>query len=540
MTTTGYSFRLFAVIFILLCSLSVSSKQKMHDVSGTLSLHKDMTKPVVIALPVSSTLTVKAVGLAGKGFKVGTWRNSANFSDVKPLPADGTVIFPNLDAGNYRIWVVNEGNKTSYGTHIKLKPGQNFTLDLDKKRSVKATIIFTKNGIPVPDFEMSISDKQSISYTGNYSDSKGECQIAFDKPGKALLSYGQTQGNLITLQGKRDIELKPGENTINIKLPTGKISGRVTNAMTGEPVPGALVQTYIYDIYPVQPSYNQPYSRSGVYPWFSGMIATANDGTFTLDTLQDGKYILVALTEQWQTIYISNHVNVSSKKPVTDLELRTTALGKLQVSLVDSKSGKALRAMPVVLFTPAGIQYFHDNSYEKPANLPAGKYVLWIRPDDGRHVQAKTQIEIKSGVTTKISVKLDTAGQRIVFRAPKGGKFEDLAWADKSATAFKGPADAPAVNDGTIHFRPWIAYKLSDARTGKSVLAGPNGPEWGGYLSGFNINRTAALPLKPGTYMLDAVMRNTENYSVSSNINLWRTRTKISVVAGKDTVIMVK
>lgn len=140
----------------------------------------------------------------------------------------------------------------------------------------------------------------------------------------------------------------------------------------------------------------------------------------------------------------------------------------------------------------------------------------------------------------RVTIKLIAAKQRIVFKAVKGGKFEDLAWADKPATFFPGPADAPAENNGEVDCRPWIGFTISDAATGKPVLTGPNGMLWGGVLPGFNINREAVLRTKPGKYMLDAVLRNTENHSVKPFANLWRIHTKITVTAGKDTVITIK
>ena len=48
------------------------------------------------------------------------------------------------------------------------------------------------------------------------------------------------------------------------------------------------------------------------------------------------------------------------------------------------------------------------------------------------------------------------------------------------------------------------------------MLTGWEGAQWGGSGEVSDSNRQLAIPVKPGAYILDAVMRNTEDYVVAS------------------------
>ena len=63
---------------------------------------------------------------------------------------------------------------------------------------------------------------------------------------------------------------------------------------------------------------------------------------------------------------------------------------------------------------------------------------------------------------------------------------------------------------------------------------------WSGILEGFDSKRDVALPVRPGTYELDAVMRNSDDYVVGSKTNLWHVHRKVTVVEGRDTIIEVR
>jgi len=500
----------------------------------------DLTKPVSIALPKSSVLTVQTQSFTEKDPCV-SLAYSVDGSIETKQSADGRVIFQDLRPGKYTLTVSNPQGKFSSGICLILKPGQHKTVKMENKHKVNAMIRFTRNNEPVSNVSVVVNNKDGSIGTSTYTDSRGVCHVGLAKPGLAIMTYFRMQpypfieGQIISLK------LHTGDNTIDIKLPAGRISGHLIDSQTLLPIKGTIINTFTKRRASVNFLYDEPYRGNGFKFWYGSAPASSMDGTFQLDNLPSGNITLTCTSQDSRSTYIGNTVKLSADKPVKGLVLKITDPGKLHVSLVDSVSGKTLRAMPAVLFSPHYDRIYPDETYDKPTSVPAGKYIIWVRPDDGKHFQENTRIEVESGKTTDVTIELVPAGQRIVFSAIKGGRFEDLAWPDKPSTAFQGYADAPAVNDMTyMNSRPWIGYVIKDADTRKPVLAGPNGPEWGGYLPGFNIDRTAALPIKPGNYLMQAVLRNTTNRAVLSGDNLWKTHKRFTVVAGRDIIIDVK
>ncbi len=501
----------------------------------------DLTQPITIALPKSSVLTVKAPTLADQDFWISLAYGIDGSITSKQIPHDGRVIFPDLRPGKYTLTASNTQGKFSFAVSVNLEPGQHKTIKMENRYKVRANIRFTRNQKPVSNVSVVVNNKDGSIGTSAYTDARGECHVGLARPGLAIMTYFRMQSYPFIEGQIIPLKLHSGNNTIEIKLPTGRISGRLIDAKTLEPIKGAIINCFTKRRASINYLYDEPYRGNGFSFWYCSAPVTSMDGAFRLNNLPSGNITLTCTSLDSRTTYIGNTVTLSEKKPVKELILKFIDPGKLHVSLVDSVSGKTLRAMPVVLFTLHHGRIFPDENYEKPTPVPAGKYILWVRPDDGKHFQAKTLINVESGNTTNVTIKLNPAAQRIVFSAAKGGRFEALAWPDKPATAFQGYADAPSVNDMTyMNSRPWIGYVIKDADTRKPVLTGPNGPEWGGYLPGFNINRIAAIPIKPGNYLMQAVLRNTTNRAVLSGDNLWKMHKRFTVVAGKDTVIDVK
>jgi hypothetical protein len=396
---------------------------------------------------------------------------------------------------------------------------------------VRAKFIFTRNGAPVPDVRIEIQSEDGSSAMLATSDSKGVCRIGLEKSGSAIVTYHEVRGEQRMVSRYRTIpvNLKPGDNTINIKLPTSRLSGRLVDAKTLKPIQGELLRSFTQSKPPISLQFDKPYKNTGFAQWYGACATTAKDGTFTIEDLPYGQITLTSDFHPMGATFISTPITFNEKTQTRPVLLKMFDPGRLRIQLVDAKSGAALKPMPVVLYTTSRALVNTNSKYNNPTAVPPGKYVLWIRPDDGRHLPANVNIEIKSGKTLNITIKLIPSSQRIVFKVVKGGRFDELAWPEK-----------PAQDSVSSPIHPWVGFTLYNAATGKTVLTGPNGPEWGGCLTAFDKNRITALPIAPGKYVLVAVLRNIEHYSVKPYSNLWRTKQKITVAAGKDTVITIK
>lgn len=496
----------------------------------------DLTKPLKLTLLTPATLTINAARLAGEGARVNLTFVKNRCSTTQPskeISKDGYISYPNLEPGDYIAYV--HCGRQSEMRAISLKPGQTFTLDLDKERPVVVKGLVTRQGAPVPDVTVEVQRGMNIYSSSSTTDSQGRYAINVEETGPAELNhYQRKNGQMVGYHGQRT-DLKPGENTIDIKLPSGSVSGRVVDAKTGEPFEGRQIFAWAKWDPPTSRHYNYPVTKGGFGERLSE-ATTAKDGSFALENMPDGPIVLVVAGRYQQ--WIGSPITVSERTPVEGVEVKLPEPGMLKVSVVDAKTGKPVSAQ-ISLYTPDRAPAITDNRYDTGTSVPAGKYVLWVEPTDDRHLPASTDVEVKSEKTARVTIKLNPCRQRIVFRVAKDGKLEKLRWPDKDPKSSK-TVDVLTVNEDLFKERPWIGFALSDVATGKAVLVGPNGPEWGGYLSSFDPNRETALPVKAGRYVLDAVLRNTEDYLVASNADLSKLHREITVTEGEDTVVTMK
>lgn len=500
----------------------------------------DLTKPLKLVLQMPSELTVRAASMAGEGARVDlTFDKNRCYSVVasKDIPADGKVHFEGLESGHYLLSV--RGKQQSEMRDFTLEPGKPHVVDLDGKRLVTLSGTVTRGGVPVPDVNVSIERGTNRYSSSSRTDAQGRYTISVEAPGPATLVHYQMNGSQITGRDSRPVDLKNGQNTIDVKLPSGTISGRLVDAKTGQPLDGQSVAAWAKWQPPARRVYSEP-SLNGGYGRVVSATTTGKDGMFTLSGLPDGPVVLTVVGQLQRTRWIGSPLTVSEKKPVRGVEIRLPEPGRLGVSVVDSRSGKPVDAASISLYTRDGAPVITDNRYRETTSVPAGEYVMWVEPTDGKHMPAYAEVDVLPGKTALATVKLNPAAQRIVFRAARGGKLEKLRWPDKDPRPSQGPVNVLTQSEDMFRSRPWIGFALSDAATGKPVLAGPSGPKWGDYLTGFDGKREAVLPIKPGAYTLDAVLRNTEDYKVDSNANLWRKQCRVTVKPGKDTVIAVQ
>lgn len=491
----------------------------------------DLTKPVDIVLPAPAVLEVVAASFAGDGayvyLSIERDRCTTTVSSGA-LPADGRMVHSELEPGAYRVQVSRSGQMAM--RMIRLKSGERYVLDLDRERPVRVSGVVTRRGEPVAGVRASVSRGENRDYSITGPD--GRFTIAFDETGLAAINFYEDGPGGTSNVAFGPLDLKPGENTVDQALPAGVVTGRVVDAPTGAPIGGEIVEAQIRWPASSHRHYSSPYAGNS-WGRVVSSIKTASDGSFTLDGVPSEEVVIaVRGKESYVPSCVTRPMLVDEKTPLENVTIGVDEPGILDLSVVDAKTGKPVTGQITRLMTEDGVPVHSRSSFQSPSEAPPGSYTLWVKPLDGRHLPAWAKLEIKPGKTAKAQVKVPAAEQRIVFQVPRGSRFEKLRWTTNAAWSSGAPGDDEQ--------HAWIGYSLSDAATGEPVVIGPFGPEWGGFIERSDANPDLAIAVKPGTYLLEAVLRNTEDFAIDSDANLWRTKQKVTVKAGKDSVIVVK
>lgn len=494
-------------------------------------LNIDLTKPIQSTILASATIEIHAESLVGKDMNLRLWSLEVMpafraFTIYEPLQK--FMKFSDLQPCSYMLDI--DGEKDSLFLDIKLEPGQHYVLDLDKKLEEVHGVV-TQNGRPMPHRSVTVYYEGSdYRWNSSETDDEGKYSIpVFDAKLATTVSADK---------GKKSVKLKSGTNTVDFEISSSStsasISGRVIDA-AGKPFPGHIfcwVQKK-----PDVDRYNDPYAEA-VFDDNYGPVEL--DGTFNFDNLSGATYSLIASSDLFLTSRsLSKQIKLDENVHLKDIELKIAESGKLKVTVLDSATGKPVSDIPIMLTTVDRIPLNAlSRRYESPTDVPVGKYILWIEPNDGKYAPAHSAVEILPDKTAEVTFKMKKPQQSIVFKAIKRGPFDKLNWPDRDREISHGSQilRPPIASED----RPWIGFKLIDAVTGKPVLTDSKGLKWGGYVSAFDANREASLPIKPGNYILDAVLRNTDDYKVASKVNLWAIHTKLIVTKGKDTVILIK
>ena len=497
--------------------------------STLIRTNADITKPFTLKLTAGAVLTVKAPAYANTDVSLDFIKNRCwSTLPSKKLSQDGIQTFSDLVAGDYII-NINNGHGKSEGWPITLTAGEKYTLDLTRKRPVTINGRFARKGAPVEGMNVIIrcGEDEKQFWVSSTTDADGRYTISIDKPGPATLAF---YGEGVDYQ-YRSTNLKQGTNSLNVQIPTGLISGCLTDAKTGTPLGSERIMAMSKCGAPKQWNYDWSITNCR---WESVSSATTNpDGTFVIENLPDGPIILSVVNQSLHTRAISKPILVKQNMPVRGIELKMPETGTIDLTVLDAKTGKPILGRLTTLCTSDGIVLYLDGgNMISPVNVPAGRYTLWVEPLDDQHMNVKTDVEIKPGKTAKVTLKLNAAKQKIIFRAAKGGKFEKLRWPDKEkASAQIITLPNPSIQEDLFKGRLWIGYKITNTAGGEPLI---------GRTEGFNRKRESTIPVKPGIYIIDAVLRNTEDCDVASKANLWKISTKITVKPERDTIIDIR
>ena len=173
------------------------------------------------------------------------------------------------------------------------------------------------------------------------SDSEGRYSAQLDKPGDYLFTVQRAYGGSYQEQSQSVFRVavpKAPEHRYDIDLPGASITGRVTtkNGEAADAVPLTL-----------SPSHSAGFTHSAEST--NAMLSTARDGSFTIDSVLPGEYVLRAggmrfgmlakeSTESSSAVFgqASMPITIRADERIEDLQLTLSEGGSLEVLVTDS------------------------------------------------------------------------------------------------------------------------------------------------------------------------------------------------------------
>ncbi|MDD3925631.1 MAG: carboxypeptidase-like regulatory domain-containing protein [bacterium] len=494
----------------------------------------DTSKGIVIMIPPTSTLEIRAKRLVGNNPLVYLHLNGlvAPASSTPPLPtgklpADGYAVYSNLGPALYDVTITND--RQTITRKVLLLPGKKALLDIDRASLVTVKGTVTRYGKPVSGARVSVSS-QGMDSDSCKTDSYGQFELHLEETGRTVFNYCiyNFKSGKPAYPYSREVMLAPGNNTVNLTLPTGAVSGRVINAKSSRPLTSGSVAVWARQRGPSRKYYTAPSVKASSWDIVARSFGISNNGSFSVYNMSGGDVVIMVLDKKQQPLYIGKPIRVDEGRAKKNILLKVPDPGELDLTVIDAGTGKALSGFNALLLTKDGIAVNSTSYFHAPSKVPSGEYTLWLKPYGNRYFPLHTSFNVYPGKTTKIRLAVKTAEQCLVFKASPNEMFPVLS------------REAPEQYIKSA----WIGYSLTDADTGKPVISGMSGPEWGGILwwqdRHEHDNGNPAIPLAPGTYLLDAVLRYTNDYAVDSISNLWKMHQKVVIKEGKDTVIYIK
>jgi protocatechuate 3,4-dioxygenase beta subunit len=443
---------------------------------------------------------------------------------------DGKFSFADLPPDAYVIEYDSDG-KPERLHEFTLTTGQDYTVNWNRKEPCQVEGRVTLDGAPVEAAHIIMHNPPSGMYAGFADTGKdGTYHFAVHKPGAYSVRFSRSDGDdEDRVYFRKAINVKPGINQLDVELPSGAISGKLTTN-TGKPMADVRISASHLHTEMQEMGDIQDWSRQHTQPWWwqRTWAITDTNGEFVLRGLAEGEWMIATRTEgNSEAATPVARVRIGKNEKKTGVIARMPTVGSVEIKVVDGKTGKAAARTYPICVSNQGFAFYprmkESGRSSWPglltgarggilfSDLPVGRYTVHTLSETC--MPARMSIEIKPGVTANYTVKTQR-GQKIVFR---------LIEADNDTT--------PG--------RLWIGYKISKPGSSKPVLADFQGPYWGDRVSLDGPGpRTASVPIEPGIYDLQMVVRSDANAASSGHDNnLWSGKLKVKVVKGKHTII---
>lgn len=329
------------------------------------------------------------VSASGAGMFASTSTDSTGLYTLKYL-ATGNYIVSFRRTFDAPVQYANNATLFNDADPIPVTVGQTTQLDQTLLSTATVTGTITDGGQPASGVQVTLNEVNVHHSFSGFTDSTGQYQISV-WPGTYTVSV--RRGDLVqyvpgqlSQTNAQQFVVPDGTTVINEQLlPTGTITGVLTTA-DGSPVTFATVSAF--------------------------------NATTTLSTSTDfqGRYTLVAYPDDYRiafqtsygTQWYDGRSSAAQADPVTVVAGVTTTVdeqlapfGSVTVSVVDSASGAPVNEF--CLDAPFGFACTTTGTVTDTDALP-GQYRVFIRPQDGVHLQAEGTVQVTSGTTATLTV----------------------------------------------------------------------------------------------------------------------------------------
>ncbi len=327
----------------------------------------------------------------------GTWYG---LEAIATTDASGRFELDDLLPGEYFVIEHDEENETPTQSEVRIhrlsiRPGRvsellvggpsdlgtlsGRVLDAKGRPQPRTTIIVIENDF----FRTGTSDEQ-----GRYSISHipaGRFQVLVQR------------GFSLSMSSYTTIALEAGESReLEVRLPEGRIRGRVLTAETEAPIGSASLLLY------------RPGDSMDAY---GGRVVTNLDGSFELGDLQAGTYLIVAIGGSHGT-YVVPGIVLSEETP-TELTIRIPRGADFEVRLQDARTGEPIRNAFSLLFLQDGppacdpsVVHMSDSTgrIRYPGCRLGAARLLVAHPDYGEHW---VEVDVRTDATGPREISLE-------------------------------------------------------------------------------------------------------------------------------------
>ena len=495
--------------------------------SGAIMLEKQgfartLLRQVVFSRPLQASLEKGATvagSIADEQGKVppGDWLNLEQvdmnlrfYTSQSKVNPDGSFKIDDLPPGEYMVMQYKD-NRGARHVAFELKAGETYQVDWNKQGAVLVEGKVLQNGKPVPKAKINVNSQRRGDWSGSgETDADGSYRLSLFKPGTYFFScmLGEWMDPNHIYSGKT-LQLAVGANRVDFSLPYGSISGKLLDKLTGKPVTGASVRLYVRE------TYEQKMGRAGLVfaaaqPtwWPENQCKTDKNGVFQARNLRAGEWLICTDPGRIPTAV----VKLADGQAKTGVVAKVPATGSARISFAGMKD-KPKDAMAVCIDQFGMMHYpkYENGAYlTEYEDLPVGKVKAVVAGVS--YLPTEVPFQVRADQTAKVSIKL-TKGPRIVFR--------------------------PKSDTGEVAETVSIGFRITTP-DGKPVYRSMEGLCWGGIITHSpDRNVTAAITVKPGTYLIKAGAVRGDSRNYGDDPELTGYSGKVTVTSGRDTVVEV-
>ncbi len=326
--------------------------------------------------------------------------------------------FDNLPSGKWRLTRL-EGLRFDRLKEIDLKPGEMKKVDFGSEKGVKLYGTVKHKGTPLDEVSVSVIDESmKFVIAGTITDKNGNYEIIGleSKEYQINAQKGKwTDPNKLYL--KKKIELEGEKVKLDFTFPYASLSGVVKDFGTGKTLSNILIRAY------KKAAWSEIFSKDDIGAPEKGWlwrplqkVTTLADGSFRLENLASGEYIILAGKYDSDNRVATGLITIEENTEMKDILIQINQSGKVNIKVISSETKQPIKESSIALYTET--DYMLNNYYNKfimnggitIENLKPGKYYIMAGGSDYLFSDKK-EIEVSNNKASNITIELKAAGK---------------------------------------------------------------------------------------------------------------------------------